>query len=153
MRSVAFLRSINIPGRRVSKEQLIGVFEDLEFTNVDTFLASGNVLFDHDETADPKLLREALTSSLGYDVPTTLRSANEIQEISLFQPFGDEDVSRLNGKPQVVLLFGSPTSTERQLALNLAGTADLLVFAQRELHWLPPGGVSDSKLNLKAIAD
>ena len=44
-RSVAFLRGINVGGHRVTKEQLVAPFAGLGCGDLDTFLASGNVLF------------------------------------------------------------------------------------------------------------
>ena len=45
-RYVAFLRGINVGGHRVSMADLRDVFTSLKFGNVDTFIASGNVIFD-----------------------------------------------------------------------------------------------------------
>ena len=45
-RYVAFLRAINVGGRRVKMHHLRELFESLGFSNVETFIASGNVIFD-----------------------------------------------------------------------------------------------------------
>ena len=46
MRYVAFLRAINVGGHTVRMEALRREFESLGATNVETFIASGNVIFD-----------------------------------------------------------------------------------------------------------
>jgi uncharacterized protein (DUF1697 family) len=45
-RFVAFLRGMNLGGRRISNDDLRAAFEGLELTEVATFRASGNVIFD-----------------------------------------------------------------------------------------------------------
>ena len=46
MKGIAFLRAINVGGRNVKMESLRALFEDEGFTGVETFIASGNVIFD-----------------------------------------------------------------------------------------------------------
>ena len=152
VRSVAFLRGINVGGRRVTKDELIRVFTARGFTSVSTFLASGNVLFDHAEPADGELIGVALDDALGYPVPTTVRSADAVRSIADRNPFSTEEISAANGKPQVILLFSHPTEAQQKMVLDIAHPADRLVFEGQELHWLPPGGISDSALNLNAIS-
>ena len=42
---VALLRGINVGGRNVKMDRLREIFESLGFSNVETFIASGNVIF------------------------------------------------------------------------------------------------------------
>ena len=42
----AFLRGINVSGRKALKEQLVAAFEACGFEDISTFRASGNVLFE-----------------------------------------------------------------------------------------------------------
>jgi len=44
-RYIAFLRAINVGGHTVKMDTLRALFESLGFLNVETFIASGNVLF------------------------------------------------------------------------------------------------------------
>ena len=48
---IAFLRAINVGGRQAKNTDLRAVFERMGYTDVDTFIASGNVLFS---TASPR---------------------------------------------------------------------------------------------------
>ena len=45
-RCVAFLRAVNVGGRTVKMEALRAAFEALGFEPVQTFIASGNVIFE-----------------------------------------------------------------------------------------------------------
>ena len=135
----------------MTSDQLVAVFEGLGCADVATFLASGNVLFDGD--LDPDAAAGALQSALGYAVPTTIRSGQELVAIAELEPFTAADVEASTGKPQVMLLFNEPSPKGRKEALAMAEPENLLVFGNRELHWLPSTGMSESTLDLKRIAD
>lgn len=154
-RHVAFLRGMNLGGRRIKNDELRAHFEALGCEDVATFRASGNVIFANGEEAAPKLtahLEEGLAGALGYDVPVFLRSADELQAIAAHEPFEKRHVASSKGKLQIVLLTKTPAPAAAKKALGLSTEADRLAIEGRELYWLPDGGMSDSELNLKALA-
>ena len=55
------------------------------------------------------------------------------------------------GKLQVAFLSRRPGAGARNEALALATADDRLALTDRELYWLPSGGIRDSALNFKAI--
>lgn len=76
-RYVAFLRAIY--GEKMAP--LRGCLEDMGFSNVESFLASGNLVFEtpsEDPEGLEEELEEALPDTLGYDVAVFLRSAGEV---------------------------------------------------------------------------
>jgi len=152
-RYVAFLRGMNLGGRRIKNDELRSEFEALGLADVACFRASGNVVFGADggdESALTSRIEAGLEGSLAYEVPVFLRSATELLAIAAAEPFeGSQAASR--GKPQVVLLLDAPTKKQRKDALDLATDEDRLVLEGRELYWLPSGGMSESELDLKAI--
>ena len=153
-RHVAFLRGINVSGRRVGRDDLRSCFEELGFGEVATFRASGNVIFDADRErlADMAARIEAgLAKSLGYEVPVYLRTGAEVRAIADLQPFAPELVEASAGKLQVALLLASPTTKLREQVLALATDQDRLAIEGRELYWLPSGGIMDSTLSTGAM--
>ena len=73
---VAFLRAINVGGRVVRMDVLKREFTALGFANVETFIASGNVMFSTRGTDRSKLTRrieERLRGALGYEVAWEVR--------------------------------------------------------------------------------
>jgi len=155
-RYVAFLRGMNLGGRRIKNEDLRCHFEAMGLEEVVTFRASGNVIFSPPRReAEGKLatrVEAALDERLGYDVPVFLRSAKEISAIAAQQPFSPRAVAKSKGKLQVSLLKKKPSAAARKKVLALAGEEDLLAIEGRELYWLPSGGLLESDLDLKAIA-
>jgi uncharacterized protein (DUF1697 family) len=152
-RYVAFLRGMNIGGRRLKNAVLRKHFEALGCEEVGTFRASGNVIFTGDETASRLVsqLEAGLAARLGYDVPIFLRSTKEVATISAREPFAADLVEDSAGKLQVALLTKKPSAAAKRKALAQASDADRLAIEGRELYWLPSGGISESELDWKAI--
>jgi uncharacterized protein (DUF1697 family) len=146
---------MNVGGHRLTNDDLRAHFVSMGFADVATFRASGNVVFAG-EARSPEAVRKrieaGLAEALGYAVPTFVRTAAEVHAIAAATPFESKQLQSSAGKLQVVLL-SAPASREAQAdALALAGDTDRLVFAGREVYWLPSGGVLDSPLDMTSIA-
>ena len=77
-RLVAFLRAINVGGHTVTMAHLRGLFEDLGFTNVETFIASGNVIFG---SRPRDIVDMAVTCQVSYTLPV-LTIVNGLPSVS-----------------------------------------------------------------------
>src|SRR3977135_1307431 len=89
---VAFLRAINVGGHTVKMDYLRGLFEAMGFSNVETFIASGNVIFDSKSKTAKALetkIERALEDNLGYKVTTFIRSVAELAAVARYKPFTD----------------------------------------------------------------
>ena len=151
----AFLRGMNLGNRRITNDELCRAFAAIGFDGARSFRASGNVVFATPRAAAGKLasrIEEGLERELGYAVPTYVRSAAEMQAIAATRPFTDAQLKRSKGKLQVGLLAAAPTAAARKRVLAMSGDADRLALQRTELYWLPRGGLSDSDLDLRAIA-
>ncbi|HEY5343420.1 MAG TPA: DUF1697 domain-containing protein [Solirubrobacteraceae bacterium] len=151
----AFLRGMNVGGHRITNDDLRVRFEELGCGEVRTFRASGNVIFavawEEREGELSARIETGLAAALGYEVPVFLRDADELGTIAAERPFAAALVEASKGKPQVVLLTAAPAARARKKVLALANDEDRLAFGERELHWLPSGGILDSALDFKAI--
>ena len=150
---VAFLRGMNLGGRRIKNEELRAEFETLGFTEVACFRASGNVVFST-KGSEAKLtdqIESGLGEALGYEVPVFLRSAKELSALAAHEPFGATRAKASEGKLQVALLSKKPAAGARKQALAEASDVDRLAVEGRELYWLPSGRMSDSELDLKLL--
>jgi uncharacterized protein (DUF1697 family) len=90
MKVVAFLRAINVGGRVVTMETLRRHFEALGLQDVETFIASGNVIFTAprgNRAALDRKIEAHLQGCLGYEVKTFLRTESEVAAIAAYQPF------------------------------------------------------------------
>jgi uncharacterized protein (DUF1697 family) len=152
-RYVAFLRGMNLGGRRITNADLRLHFEALGCEEVATFRASGNVIFASEKESPAELtarLESGLAEALGYEVPVFLRLAKELQGIAAHQPFETKLIDASKGKLQVALLVKRPSAAAKK-ALAMSTDEDRLAIERRELYWLPSGGISESELDWKAI--
>ncbi len=155
-RHVAFLRGMNLGNRRITNEELRAHVSGLGFDAVATFRASGNVVFESGAGMDADQIAErlegGLADALGYEVPVFLRSEAEVGEIASHRPFDPVQVEASKGKLQVGFLLRRPSAAARKRALSHSSPEDRLAVSNRELYWLPRGGISESELDLVALA-
>src|SRR5215467_1336756 len=92
----AFLRAINAgPGRVVRMKVLRHAFESLGFSGVETFLKSGNVIFEtraRDAGTLKKKIERRLHQALGYKVPVLIRTHAEVNKIAALEPFKKSEI-------------------------------------------------------------
>ena len=89
-RYIALLRGINVGGRVIKMEQLRKLFTELGFSNVRSYINSGNIFFDTDDSDRKKLsyaIEQNLHKALGYEVPVFLRTIDELESILSQDPF------------------------------------------------------------------
>jgi uncharacterized protein (DUF1697 family) len=147
----AFLRGMNVGGHRITNEQLRVHAQALGFGELETFRASGNLVFDGGGRSDEELqelLETGLRDSLGYAVPTFIRSRAEMLALACADPFAGAPSA---GKLQVALLWSAPAPVARAAVLAQDCAEDRLAFGERELFWLPAGPMSESSLDWKQI--
>ena len=118
-RYVAFLRAVNVGGRIVKMDALRGHFAAAGFANVETFIASGNVVFDTKAKPGPALearIEGALKKALGYDVPTFVRSLADVVTAAERTLFPEKDVAAAGAL--LVGLLKPPVDPAAQKRLN-----------------------------------
>jgi uncharacterized protein (DUF1697 family) len=150
----AFLRAINVGGRRITNEALREACGLAGLEEPATFRASGNVVFSAAGEAEAALVRrieKGLERELGFAVPAYVRSAAQLRRIAAHQPFDQKLVRASEGKLQVIFVPSKPTPAKRRQALALGTEQDRLDMRARELYWLPSGGLMDSELDRRAL--
>jgi uncharacterized protein (DUF1697 family) len=87
---IALLRGINVGGHTVKMERLREFFTELRFTQIRTYIQSGNVFFETAQTDRETLtqtIEQHLHKALGYEVPAFLRTIPELEQIVALDPF------------------------------------------------------------------
>ena len=145
-RYIAFLRAINVGGHTVKMERLRELFAELGYARVETFIASGNVIFDSAETSSAVLERaieQHLERALGYAVATFLRPPAELDAIVRYQPFAAADAAAPNAL-YVGFLGGQPTPEAQAKLMAFCGEVDDFHLHGREIYWLCRKTISES---------
>ena len=148
-RHVAFLRAINVGGHTVTMDKLRRIFEALGFDDVETFIASGNVLFSSPSKSLSTLERkieDRLEVSLGYEVATFVRTAQEVVAIASYKPFPAAQV-RTAGAFCVGFLAQPLDAAAKKSLTALASTIDRFHVHDREVYWLCEKRQSESKFS------
>ncbi|MEY2565119.1 MAG: hypothetical protein QOH88_3312 [Verrucomicrobiota bacterium] len=148
-RYIAFLRAINVGGRNVTMEKLRQQFEGLGFKEVETFIASGNVIFSspskHSALLEQKIEGQ-LQKGLGYEVKVFLRTDSEIAALACFKPFPESQL-----KEALALNIGfvaTPLNSEATKAvMAMKSEIDDFRVEGREVFWLCRMKQSDSKFS------
>ena len=147
-RFVAFLRAINVGGRIVKMERLRKVFESIGFTGVETFIASGNVIFEARATTASALERKietALQHELGYVVTTFVRTDRELAAIAGNQPFDPSAVSQSLAFT-VGFVAAEIGKDARANVERLRSPLNDVHVDGREIYWLSRTLMSDSTI-------
>jgi len=149
LKRVAFLRAINVGGHVVTMAELRRLFESLSFKEVETFIASGNVIFaspSKDVGALQKKIEGQLQRSLGYEVKTFLRTLPEVAAIARSKPF--EDSQLRSAAALNVAFLADPLGAEANKSiLALKTEIDDFHVNGREVYWLCQTKQSDSKFS------
>ena len=146
---IAFLRAINVGGRTVKMEELRKLFAALGLTSVETFIASGNVIFES-STGEPEALRKRiedhLRDCLGYPVPTFLRTVEEISTVARYEPFPAPEMASAGAFS--IGFLAEPLSEEAEGKLAELRT-DIDRFHARgcEVYWLCAKKQSESRFS------
>ena len=134
----AFLRAINVGGHTVTMEELRRLFEGLSLKKVETFIASGNVIFESpskDMPALQKKIEAHLRKSLGYEVKVFIRSGAELAAIAPYKPFKQPEVE--SATALIVALLDVPVPAKaKQALLSFKTPADAFHVHGREAYWL-----------------
>jgi uncharacterized protein (DUF1697 family) len=148
-RYIAFLRGINVGGHNVKMERLRTLFAELGFAKVETFIASGNVIFEA-QAEDPAMLErqieQHLRLSLGYDVATFIRSASELVAIANYQAFPPADCALPGSSVYVAFLHAVPPDAVRERLAALRTPGDNFHHHLCEVYWLCRTRLSESPL-------
>ena len=142
-RYIALLRGVNLGGHTVKMVRLKELFEELGFKNVETFIASGNVIFQSaskNAAALEKKISNHLEKSLGFPAQTFLRTDEELAAVLEHKACAVMGVRALYIGFLVDEL--SKESTARLLAHSTK--SDEFHVKGREVYWLCRTGMADS---------
>lgn len=109
---ISLLRGINVSGQnKIKMIDLIQVYENVGFNQVKTYIQSGNVVFQSNNSAidAERTIRDNIEMNIGYKVPVMVISKEELDTTIALNPFirsGISDIkslhlTRLGDKPEI----------------------------------------------------
>lgn len=148
-RLVAFLRAVNVGGHNVKMETLRAHFADLGLKDVETFIASGNVIFQAPERGAAALtpkIEKRLAREMGYEVDVFLRTEQEVAAIAIHPAFSPTQVKAAPAYCVGFLAAALGSAARKKLEALRSEVDDFHVHG-REVYWLCKRMQSESKFN------
>src|SRR5688572_19460641 len=144
-RYVAFLRGINLgPTNKISMPELRAMATDLGYTDVATYINSGNLIFASTKKA-AALEREisaGIKERFGTDTDVAVRTPARLRKILADNPYPDGSPSQVT---VAFLTKAAPAQAKRRVA-EMATDAEPVTFAGSEVYVYYSNGIGKSKL-------
>jgi uncharacterized protein (DUF1697 family) len=120
-------------------DYLRSLLENLGLSNVETFIASGNVIFDSrtkNAAALERKIEKHLKEMLGYEVVTFLRTIEEVAEVANYKPFPEAELTADGNVLYVGFFSAEPDRQAKAKLISLSNEVNDFHFQGRELYWL-----------------
>ena len=150
MRYISLLRGINVSGqKKIIMKDLKALYEKIGFTNVVTYIQSGNVIFDSDGSEEDVIakIQSAITKQYGFDVPVQVREASHFESIIKACPFSELDLVEEGTRVMVTFLADVPSGENVVKLMAYVKDPERLLLVGREMYLHCPNGYGTTKLN------
>lgn len=147
-RQVALLRGINVGrNKRVAMAQLRQLLQDLGYTDVTTYLQSGNAVFTSplDTVSTRAAIEEGLVRVLGVEAKVVIRTHTELVAAVDADPL--REVATDPAKHLLGFLADDPSPAGARALAALEVAPDLIRLLGREVYLWCPAGVLASPLS------
>ncbi len=154
-RYVALLRAINVGGGTVTMTELCRLLEPLGLTDVRTFIASGNVIFEstaRSASALERRIERHLADALGYEVETFLRTPAELAGVAAHPVFPKRRLATPDSSLYVMFLKSALAPPAATAVIALRTTHDEFHVNGREVYWFARAKLSQTLVNGTALA-
>ncbi len=154
---IALLKGINVgKSRRISMADLKQAFEALGLRHVETYIQSGNVIFESDDVYETddilrNKIEKQIETSFGFEAIVVLRTAAELEKLIEECPFSAEEVMKseslnLEGESLYAALLAEDPKAENVDKLDaMRSDDDELIFRGRDIYMLLRHSIRTSK--------
>ncbi len=147
---IAILRGINVSGSKpIKMDALRAMCETLKFKNPQTYIQSGNIVFQFKETK-PEVLEQLITKKIKevftFDVPVIVKEANELKTVAKNNPFVNkrkEDITKLH----VTFLSHAPEQANTDKIMEQNYGEDEFILSGKNIYLFCPVSYGNSKLS------
>lgn len=151
MKYISLLRGINVGGKHIVKmKDLKNLYINLGFENIVTYIQSGNVIFETDNTNANTLIlniEKHIEEQYQFKVPVQLRTNVQFKKIIENCPLEEFNVEENGSKLSVVFLSSNPSVENVKKVMEFVVDPEELFVKGRELYLYCPGGFHKTKLN------
>jgi uncharacterized protein (DUF1697 family) len=147
-RFISLLRGINISGQKqIRMADLTALYEGSGFSDVRTYIQSGNVVFNARGKAGSlsKKIQGAVQKRYGFNVQTLVMTANEFAEVVKSNPFLKSHANETSAL-YITFLFAKPYVDFASIDLPKSGDEDAKLH-KGHVYFYGPNGYGRTKLN------
>lgn len=130
MRTVLFLRRVNVGGSHLKMVDLLETVSVAGYRDCVSVLASGNVIVSSSSPVDTDSVVDAIEKRHGFVTEVFMRSEDEVRRIVTHNPFPDSET-----KVEVVLLARQPDDATIEAIAAIASGPDSLHVIGTEIYW------------------
>lgn len=151
-RMIALLRAVNVGGRKLPMAELRTLCGDLGWTDIATYIQSGNIVFTSDDTpeAAEAALEALIEKNFGYKAPAMVRTLDQWTHYPAANPFpiaASDEPNRL-----VMMLSKEPPADTAEAAIQARAMHGERVKRAGDAIWIHyPDGQQDTKLSPNII--
>lgn len=148
---ISILRGINVSGqKKILMTDLKSLYESLKFSDVKTYIQSGNASFKTNEKlSDVQLaqkIEKAIYKKYSFEVPVIIRNEDELKKITSSNPFLKEkgiDIKKLH----VTFLSQIPGKAEIDNISEVDYSPDKFIITGKEIYLHIPESYGETKLS------
>jgi uncharacterized protein (DUF1697 family) len=144
---VSMLRGVNVGGHgRLKMSELGELYESLGFTDVRTYVQSGNVIFSYagrDTEVVARKIEKGLRARLTLDVAVFVRTPSELSNLVERSPFKNKEPNRVH----VTFLSTKPDKVPTDKIEAIRAEGEAFFIHDREVYLFTPNGYGRSKLS------
>lgn len=142
------LRGINVGGQKsVPMAELKKLYESLRFKNVQTYIQSGNVIFQSSESDVSKLItkiEKKIKQVFGFDVPVVIRTKEELQKAIKKMPFTNKETDGV----YMMFLSDKPGQIPLDEINKVKDKSETFYISGKEIYLSCPKGFGQTKLTI-----
>lgn len=148
---ISILRGINVSGqKKIIMTELADLYNNLGFSDIITYIQSGNVIFKYKNNATNKslsqLIEKAIVKKYSFEVPVLVRSIDEFEAIINLNPF----ITQTNidfEKLHVTFLEVVPNADKIEKLKLLDFSPDKFTILNNEIYIYCPVSYGSTKLS------
>ncbi len=150
MKQISILRGINVSGKnKILMADLKELYMNSGFSNCETYIQSGNVLFESERSTKEscEMIHQAINEKYGYDVPVQVRTVD--QWISVIENYPFSEIDPIENGTKVLVTFLSDTPESRLVCdlEKMVQAPEQLVVEGSVVYLYCPNGYGKTKLN------
>ena len=145
---IALLRGINVSGhKKIKMPELKAMFEDLGFTNLRTYIQSGNVVFESATGIDlENKISAKIQEKFGFDVSVICRTSGEMEKVITRNPYA-EMAGFETEKLYVTFLQQTPSSEKLEMLKGFTFEPEMYSVSGKEIYIYCFNGYGNTKLD------